>query len=492
MATEFGTNAICAILRSSRIGARVNKFTRVLAFGAALAGVLLLPGSSAGARQATDLSDLAARVIDSVVNISTVSRNDGASQAQQNSPQRGPRSQQGGGEQNRQQQLFRSSLGSGFIIDASGIIVTNYHVIANAAEISVTLNSGTILRAELIGEDSEIDIAVLRVQSNEPLPALKLADSDKIRVGEPVMAIGNPLGLGGTVTAGIVSAKNRDIRKGPFDNLIQTDAALNRGNSGGPLFDMSGDVIGVNTAIFSLSGGSMGLAFAVPANAVKATVAQLKEFGEPKRGWLGVEVQGVTDEIASALGLGDPRGAVISRIEPRSPAGPAGIRTGDVIVRFNDREVRNSSELRRFVAEAPVGVAVPATVIRDGREMTLRVTLERREEFVPELAARRVRPDNLVVTALGMRLSGITPQLRQRLSLANDVRGVVVVAVNTQSTAGQRIQPGDVIVEAHNEPVNSATEFMKRVERLKADARSSAIFLVVGTTGQRRFVVLPL
>jgi len=466
-------------------------FARILAVS--LAGFLTV-ASPAAAGQAIDLSDLAAQVIDAVVNISTSRRAD----ARTNSRNQGQRPEARGGAEGASgqpnSQRLRSSLGSGFVIDASGIIITNEHVIRNAEEIAVILNSGTRLPAELIGEDSEIDLAVLRVQPDTPLSAVKFADSDKIRVGEPVMAIGNPLGLGGTVTAGIVSAKNRDIRMGPFDNFIQTDAAVNRGNSGGPLFNMAGDVIGVNTAIFSKSGGgNIGIAFAVPANTAQPIISQLREFGETKRGWLGVHVQEITDEIAEALRLGGPRrGALISGIETHGPAGPAGMRTGDVIVSFNGREVPGPRELPRIVAEAPVGSTVPATVIRDGRSATLTVTLGRRESNIQTSPDRRARSAPRV-SALGMQLSDITPELQNQLELPDDVRGVVVIAVNPASlAAGRGIRPGTVIAEVHNEAVNSPRDFERRVATLKAEGRRSAVFLVLNASGQRRFVALDL
>ena len=465
-------------------------FARILAVSLTS---FLTVASPAAARQAIDLSDLAAQVIDAVVNISTSRRAyDRINSRNQGQRPEAPGSVEASSGQPNPQRI-PSSLGSGFVIDASGIIITNEHVIRNAEEIAVILNSGTRLRAELIGEDSEIDVAVLRVQPNTSLSAVKFADSDKIRVGEPVMAFGNPLGLGGTVTAGIVSAKNRDIRMGPFDNFIQTDAAVNRGNSGGPLFNMAGDVIGINTAIFSRSGGNIGIAFAVPANTAQPIISQLREFGETKRGWLGVHVQEITNEIAEALRLGGPRrGALILGIEPRGPAGPAGMRTGDVIVSFNGREVPSSRELPRIVAEASVGSTVPVTVIRDGRSATLTVTLGRRESNTQTSPDRRARSAP-VVSALGMQLSGITPELRNQLELRDDVRGVVVIAVNTASLAAERgIRPGTVIAEVQNEVVDSPRDFVRRVETLKAEGRRSAVFLVLNASGQRRLIALDL
>jgi len=464
-------------------------FARILAVSLASFLTVACP---AAARQAIDLSDLAAQVIDAVVNISTSRRADSGT----NFRKQGQRPEVLGGVEgpNRQpnSQRLLSSLGSGFVIDASGIVVTNEHVIRNAEEITVILNNGTRLRAELIGEDSETDVAVLRVQPSTPLSAVKLADSDKIRVGEPVMAIGNPSGLGGTVTAGIVSAKNRDIRLGPFDNFIQTDAAINSGNSGGPLFNMAGDVIGINTLGLSRSGGNIGINFAVPATKAQPIISQLRELGETKRGWLGVHVQEITNEIAEALRLGAPRGGLISGIEPRGPAAIAGMRTGDVIVSFNGREVHNPRELPRIVAEAPVGSTVPVSVMRDGRSATLTVTLGRRESNIPTSRDRRAGRAP-VVSTLGMELSSITPQLRDQLELRDNARGVVVIAVDpTSPAAGRGIRPGTVIAEVHNKAVDSPRDFVRRVETLKAEGRRSAVFLVLTANRQRRLIALNL
>lgn len=443
--------------------------------------VVALTVASPAAAQASDLPDLAAKVIDAVVNISTARANRDVSSGDQDQRTEVP------GDSGSPR--LQRSLGSGFVIDASGIIVTNEHVIRNADEIAVILNNGTRLPAEVLGEDRAIDVAVLRVRPNTPLPVVKFADSDRIRVGETVMAIGNPSGLGGTVTAGIVSAKNRDIRSGPFDNFIQTDAAINRGNSGGPLFNMAGDVIGINTLGLSPSGGSIGLNFAVPANTAQPIIAQLREFGATRRGWLGVHVQEMTNEIAEALRLDAPRGALISGIDPHGPAGPAGMLTGDVIVSFNGRDVRNARELPRIVAEAPVGTTVPMTVMRDGRSAALTVTLGLRESSLPMSSDQPAS----VVSALGMELSSITPALRNRLELRDDARGVVVIAVNPGSpAAGQGIRPGTVIAEVHNTAVDTPGDFVRRVETLRAEGRRSAVFLVLAANGQMRLIALNL
>src|SRR6201992_3098762 len=273
-----------------------------------------------------------------------------------------------------------TSLGSGFIIDTSGIVVTNNHVIADADEINVIMNDGSKFRAELVGVDKKTDLAVLKFKPTKPLVAVKFGDSDKLRLGEWVIAIGNPFSLGGTVTAGIVSARNRDISSGPYDNYIQTDAAINRGNSGGPLFNLDGEVIGVNTLIISPSGGSIGIGFAVPSKTVAGVFDQLQKFGELRRGWLGVSIQNVTDEIAESLNIKPARGALVGKVDPNGPAKAAGIETGDVVVKFDGKDIKEPKDLSRIVADTAVGKDVDVVLIRKGAEETRKVTLGRLED----------------------------------------------------------------------------------------------------------------
>ena len=286
----------------------------------------------------------------------------------------------GGGKGGDLQPHKTNSLGSGFIVDTSGIVVTNNHVIADADEINVIMNDGTKFKAELVGVDKKTDLAVLKFKPTKPLIAVKFGDSDKLRLGEWVIAIGNPFSLGGTVTAGIVSARNRDISQGPYDNYIQTDAAINRGNSGGPLFNLDGDVIGVNTLIISPTGGSIGIGFAVPSKTVAGVVDQLRQFGELRRGWLGVRIQQVTDEIAESLNIKPARGALIAGVDDKGPAKPAGIEPGDVVVKFDGKEIKEPKDLSRVVADTAVGKAVDVVVIRKGEEQTKKVTLGRLED----------------------------------------------------------------------------------------------------------------
>src|SRR5690348_5542144 len=345
----------------------------------------------AAARGPENIADVAEQVIDAVVNVSTkqsVDMNNRMPDLQPGSPFEQffedfmkKRGQNGQGAPAQPQPPRRvSSLGSGFIIDPAGYVVTNNHVIADADEVSVILNDGTTLKAEIVGRDTKTDLALLKVTTDHPLKAVKFGDSDKLRLGEWVIAIGNPFSLGGTVTAGIVSARNRDIQSGPYDNYIQTDAAINRGNSGGPLFNLNGKVIGVNTAIISPSGGSIGIGFAVPANSAIAVIDQLRQFGETRRGWLGVRIQQVTDDIAESLSIAPARGALVAGVDDKGPAKPAGIEPGDVVVSFDGHDIKEMHDLPRVVADTPVGKVVDVVVIRKGKQETHKVTVGRLQD----------------------------------------------------------------------------------------------------------------
>src|ERR1700691_2527532 len=374
-------------------------FQRGALIAALAAAAVALPAWSAAARGPDNIADVAEQVIDAVVNISTSQKVEARLGNMPDLPPGSPmeeffeeffknrRGGQGGGQGgpggpgDQGQMPHRiTSLGSGFIIDPSGLVVTNNHVIADADEITVILNDGTKLTAQLVGKDTKSDLALLRVKPDKPLKAVKFGDSDKLRLGEWVVAIGNPFSLGGTVTAGIVSARNRDINSGPYDNYIQTDAAINRGNSGGPLFNLNGDVIGVNTAIISPSGGSIGIGFAVPSKTVAGVVDQLRQFGELRRGWLGVRIQQVTDEIAESLNIKPARGALIAGIDDKGPAKPAGIEPGDVIVTFDGKDIKEPKDLSRAVADTAVGTEGEIVIIRQGVEQNLKVTLGRLDD----------------------------------------------------------------------------------------------------------------
>jgi len=374
------------------------------------------------------------------------------------------------------------SLGSGFIVDPSGIVVTNNHVIDGADEITVTLVDGRELKATLIGKDDRTDIAVLKVESDKPMPAVIFGDSDSSRVGDWVVAIGNPFGLGGTVTAGIVSARGRDIHQGPYDNFIQTDAAINKGNSGGPLFNMAGEVVGINTAIYSPSGGSVGVGFAIPANLAKNVVSQLRDFGRARRGWLGVRIQQVTPDIAESVGMKETMGAMIAGVTEGGPAETAKFRNGDVVIRFNDMTVADMRALPRIVADTAIGREVPVVVWRDGKEVTLQAKVGELPDDQKVASAAPDKPSPVVsldLSELGLRLSPITPESREQFQLGADQRGVLVTAVAQGTPAADKgLKPGDVIVEVQQEEVLTPNDVQERVERVRKANRRSVLMLV--------------
>jgi serine protease Do len=374
--------------------------------------------------------------------------------------------------------------------------VTNNHVIADADEINVIMNDGSKFKAELVGVDKKTDLAVLKFKPTKPLTAVKFGDSDKLRLGEWVVAIGNPFSLGGTVTAGIVSARNRDIASGPYDNYIQTDAAINRGNSGGPLFNLEGEVVGVNTLIISPSGGSIGIGFAVPSKTVAGVVDQLRQFGELRRGWLGVRIQTVTDEIGESLNIKPARGALIAGVEDKGPAKPAGIEPGDVVVKFDGKDIKEPKDLSRVVADTAVGKEVEVLIIRKGQEETKKVTLGRLEDndkAVLAAAKTKEEPAEKPVTqkALGLDLANLSKDLRSRYKVKDSVKGVVITSVDGASDAAdKRLSPGEVIVEVAQEAVNNTGDVKKRVDQLKKDGKKSVLLLVSNADGELRFVAL--
>jgi serine protease Do len=394
-----------------------------------------------------------------------------------------------------QQRRRGQSLGSGFILDASGIVVTNNHVIDGADEINVILQDNTSIRAELLGTDPRTDIAVLRIKTDKPLHAVKFGDSDQAQVGDWVVAIGNPFGLGGSVTAGIVSARGRNIGQGNYDDFIQTDAAINRGNSGGPLFNLQGEVVGINTAIYSPTGGSIGIGFSIPSNLARNIVGQLQDGGKVRRGWLGVNIQQLTDEIAESLGLPNgTRGALVARVQEDGPAAKGGIRNGDVVLRFNNQDVREMRNLPRIVAETPVGREVPVVVWRDGREQTVRVTVGELPAE-PQQAAATPGPQpqrSTELSGLGLRVAPLSSETRERFGLKPDQRGVVITEVAPNSPAAEReLRPGDVVVEVQQERVNTPEELQRRLAQLRQQNRGTVLLLVESQQGQR-FVPLRL
>jgi serine protease Do len=383
------------------------------------------------------------------------------------------------------------SLGSGFIIDPAGLVVTNNHVIEGADEITVTLQDNTVLKAKVVGRDETGDIALLKVSADKPLPFVPFGNSDTARVGDWVVAIGNPFGLGGTVTAGIVSARGRDIRQGPYDDFIQTDAAINRGNSGGPLFNMSGQVIGINTAIYSPSGGSIGIGFSIPSNMASEDVHQLREYGHPRRGWLGVRIQQVTPDIAESLGLHDAAGAMVAGVNDGGPAALAKIRNGDIILKFNNQDVKEMRSLPRIVADSEVGQKVPVLLWRDGKEVTVQATLAEKPDDQTQVASatpapKPDEPQQTVISGLGLKLAPIAQDTKDKYQLGADQKGVVITDVSPSSPAAERgLKPGDVIVEVQQEPVSSPSDVQSRVDGVRKQDRKSVLMLIQSQDGLR-------
>ena len=497
---------------------RISAFWKVsaLCLAFALANVAALNSEnrfvngSAQASGPASVADLADSLIGAVVNIST-SQNVRGPEGQSGLPR--PRVPEGSPFQDFFDEFFRQqeqgnggrrqprkvqSLGSGFVVDAEGVIITNNHVIADADEITVDFADGSSLIATVVGTDPKTDIAVLRVQPDKPLQAVEFGTSKSARVGDWVMAIGNPFGQGSSVTLGIVSAINRDIRSGPYDDFIQTDAAINRGNSGGPLFNMKGQVIGINTAIISPSGGSIGLGFSIPSDLAINVIQQLREFGETRRGWLGVSIQPVTDDIAESLSMAEARGALVAGLTPKGPAKNSGILVGDVILEFDGKRIDQMRDLPRIVAETPVGKAVDVVVLRKGKEETVPVTLGRLEDS-EKLASRgsssgtEKTEDKAEVTALGMKFGELNDDAREKYSIAADVSGVVVIEVEPGSSAEEKgIVVGSVIAEIGQEAVNKPEDVEARLEALEKEGRKKALLLVASKDGQLSFIVLKL
>ncbi len=396
-----------------------------------------------------------------------------------------------------------ASLGSGFVIDAQkGYVVTNNHVVKNADEVRVTFGDDSTLEAKIIGKDEKMDIAVLQVPvEDKKLTAVKFGDSDKMRVGDWVLAIGNPFGLGGTVTAGIVSAQQRDINAGPYDDFIQTDASINRGNSGGPMFDLQGEVIGINTAIFSPSGGSVGIGFAIPSNLAKSVVDQLIQYGKTRRGWIGVRIQTVTEEIAESLGLPDSHGALVASITPDGPAEKARLQPGDVITEFDGKQVNAMRNLPRIVAETPIDKTVKLKVWREGKFTTATIKvaeLEKAEEN--GLLDENIQTGDAAPTpstgtkldAIGMTVGSLSQTTRKQYNVPADVEGVIVTKVDPKGEAASKgLSEGDVIVEINQESLARPQDAQSAIDKAAKDGKGS-VLLLVNREGDVRFVALKL
>lgn len=466
-----------------------------LGLGLALA---LTPALRADARGAPEsFADLAEQISPSVVNITTsalvAAPADGSPMVPPGSPFEEffkdfmDENGQGGQEPQRSE-----ALGSGFVISEDGYIVTNNHVIEGADQIEIEFFGGNRLQAKLVGTDTKTDIALLKVESPEPLPYVAFGDSDTMRVGDWVMAMGNPLGQGFSVSAGIVSARGREL-SGTYDDFLQTDAAINKGNSGGPLFNMDGQVVGVNTAILSPTGGSIGIGFSMASNVVTKVVDQLKEFGETRRGWLGVRIQDVTPDVAEAMGLATASGALITDV-PEGPAKDAGLLAGDVILSFNGSEISDVRDLTRTVADSPIGEDVPVLVLRAGEEETVQVKLGRREEAEaetqPAVGAAPTPEEPKQTEVLGVTVVPLDDAVAQSLNLPAGSQGLAVTHVDPSSEAGAKgVAPGDVIVEAGQQKVITLSDLEDRITEAR-DAGRKSILLLVRREGDPRFVAL--
>jgi serine protease Do len=385
-----------------------------------------------------------------------------------------------------------TSMGSGFIIDPSGYIVTNNHVIEDSDQISVTLNDGTTLPAKLIGRDVKTDLALLKVTPRKPLPFARFGDSDTARIGDWVIAIGNPFGLGSTVTAGIVSARNRDIEAGPYDDFIQTDAPINRGNSGGPLFDMAGNVVGVNSAIYSPSGGSVGIAFSIPSNLTRQVIAQLRQFGQARRGWVGVKIQQVTDDIAEGLGLPGTQGALIADVTPGGPAARGGVQNGDFITTFDGKPVSDSRALSRAVADTPINKTVNVDLWRKGKKMTVHVTVLRLAEKAGAPPGKAPPAPAAKVTMLGLSLGLLDGNARGQYHIGGNVQGVLVTDVAADSPAADKnLRAGDVIVQVQGVAVKTPDDVANQVNAVRKTGKN-VVAMLVNRGGDVTYVAVKL
>ena len=473
---------------------------------------LSIPVQAQTQQQLPSVADLAERLLPSVVEISVQTKAEGGDggpatqlpEIPDNSPFKDffddflKKHRQQGQDQGQPDRTV-TSMGSGFVVDPTGLIVTNNHVVEGATSIEVHFQDSTILKAELVGRDPKTDIAVIRVKPDKQLPVVAFGDSDHLRIGEWVMAIGNPFGLGGSVSLGIVSARNRDINAGPYDDFIQTDAAINKGNSGGPLFNMNGDVVGINTAIFSPSGGSVGIGFSVPANTAKNVVAQLEKYGETRRGWFGVKIQSVTDDIAESMNMGKAHGALIADVTKSGPAEKAGIEAGDVVIEFNGKPVNEMKDLPKIVAETEIGTKVPVRVFRKGKEVDLTAEVGRLEDGEKVVAQQEKEsatpPAPAVTTTLGMTITTMTDELRQKYAIDDDIKGAVITEVTPDSAAAdKRLEPGDVITEAGEKTVVGAADISAAIDEAAKAGKNSVLLLVSkgGKQAEMRFIALKL
>lgn len=418
--------------------------------------------------QFPSFADLAEKLTPSVVNISSFSQSE-TENSEGNTP-------------------LSESLGSGFIIDGNGYIITNNHVVDKAESISVTLSDNTKTEARVIGKDPKTDLALIKIETKRPLNAVKFGDSDKIRVGDWVLAIGNPFGLGSSVTAGIVSAKSRDIESGPYDSFIQTDASINQGNSGGPMFNLQGEVIGISSAIFSTTGASQGVGFAIPANLAGWVISQLKEHGEVKRGWIGIKIQPNTPEIADSLGISANQGVVVSGVTEQGPAQKAGLQAGDIVLSFNRQPIDNTKNLSRLIAETKIGTPAPIEIWRSGQKQTLTVPIELMPEETPLSAAKETvsdaaeTPDNgESLNIIGFTVKEISPELAERYKLAPSTSGVVVTDILPNSDASRKgIKIGDIIVKIDKRNIIGESVFHEYVNDARRENNRPVLLAIQG------------
>jgi serine protease Do len=496
--------------------------TRVaLAAAIALTGlaVLLAPALAQSRGGPPSVAPIAEKLLDAVVNISTNQTLKGAEGAPL------PKVPKGAPFEEFFEDFFNrkgsrspaerkvSAQGSGFVVDGKeGLIVTNNHVIDGADEIIINFSDGSKLKVEkVVGKDTKSDLALLKVNPKRPLAQVPFGSSSKMKVGDWVMAIGNPFGLGGSVSVGIISAKQRDINTGPYDDYFQTDAAINKGNSGGPLFNMDGEVIGVNTAIISPTGFSVGIGFAVPSDAVTVVIDQLRLYGETRRGWLGVNIQSITEDLADTYGVKENSGAFVSSVSPGGPAAKAGIQDGDVIVKFDGKDINSTRGLRSIVAQTQIGREVDVEVARKGQRKTFKVAVGRLAEdakpaakpgvrVTPKSRSKGKEKDSSIQpqgppgrSLIGLVLAPLTDELRTKFSLGNTVRGVVVLEVDPASPAAERnVKVGDVIVEAAQEQVNSIEDVVQGIDRMRTSGRNAVLLRLEDAKGDLRFVAVPV
>ncbi|MFO1056764.1 MAG: DegQ family serine endoprotease [Dongiaceae bacterium] len=483
-----------------------------LAAAAAL-GLALAAGAAEAAPPPLSFADLAAKVSPAVVNISSshvvTGRRGGMPGLPFEFPPGSPfeeffkkfrdQQQQQKGEGDAPSKEKVTALGSGFILDPTGYVVTNNHVVDQATDIQVTLTTGEQYAAKLIGTDPKTDLALLKISADKPLPAVGFGDSDATRVGDWVMAVGNPFGLGGSVTVGVISARGRDIHSGPFDDFLQVDASINQGNSGGPTFNMDGQVIGINTAIATPNGGSVGIGFAIPSNMARPVIDQLRAHGTVERGWLGVQIQKVTPEIASAVGLKSAAGALVAEVQPNSPASRAKVKQGDIILGFNGKEVAEMRDLPRLVAAVKAGTTVDLTVWRNRGRETLSVEIGKLKEEQQASASDNGDQGGAggavvghVSKLLGAKLASLTPKTRQQFNIADDIQGVLVTDVDADGPAAdQGLRPGDVIQEVGQAKVDAPKDVDNATQAAR-EAKQPAVLILVNRGGDQIFVAIKL